>query len=428
MAYYTLFRYKINRNLQYKPLIYSYYFTTPVHILKNFVKLILLFTLICQPIFAFGEWRGNFTVNDRYFPNTQHFDIQHKNYFSLSLEPEYYQKFGKNKFSVTFKPFYRVEQFDDERTHGDIREFFLYYPIGNWEWRAGFNKVFWGVTESLHLVDTINQTDFVENIDGEDKLGQPMIQGTWIVEDDTFEFFLLPGFRERTFPGPEGRIHGQLAVDTKNAIYDHNDEEKHIDGAFRLSTIVFDNWDIGLHYFTGTSRDPVIEVRLLDGEISLVPVYYQMTQVGIDLQATLDAWLLKVELIDRKTKPVDFTAFVGGFEYTENNFGNSSLELGLLVEYMHDSRDEFGRSAFQNDIFIGTRLALNDAHSTEFLIGGTFDLEHSTRSFRIEASRRIDQVWKVIGEAQIFEHTDSRELQFGLRDDDFISLELALFF
>ena len=39
----------------------------------------------------------------------------------------------------------------------------------------GIDKVFWGVIESRHLVDYINQTDGVEDVDGEDKLGQPMI-------------------------------------------------------------------------------------------------------------------------------------------------------------------------------------------------------------------------------------------------------------
>ena len=48
------------------------------------------------------------------------------------------------------------------------------------KFRVGVGKVFWGVTESQHLVDIINQTDLVENIDTEDKLGQPMLETTWL--------------------------------------------------------------------------------------------------------------------------------------------------------------------------------------------------------------------------------------------------------
>ncbi|MDD7885073.1 hypothetical protein [Flavivirga sp. 57AJ16] len=35
------------------------------------------------------------------------------------------------------------------------------------------------MTESNHLVDIINQTDAVETFDGEEKLGQPMVQLSW---------------------------------------------------------------------------------------------------------------------------------------------------------------------------------------------------------------------------------------------------------
>ena len=41
---------------------------------------------------------------------------------------------------------------------------------------VGAAKVFWGTAESRHLVDIINQTDAVEDIDEEDKLGQPMVK------------------------------------------------------------------------------------------------------------------------------------------------------------------------------------------------------------------------------------------------------------
>ena len=41
----------------------------------------------------------------------------------------------------------------------------------DWSLSIGLGKVFWGVTEFNHLVDVINQTDLVEGIDGEAKLG-----------------------------------------------------------------------------------------------------------------------------------------------------------------------------------------------------------------------------------------------------------------
>ena len=54
--------------------------------------------------------------------------------------------------------------------------------------------MFWGVTESVHLVDIINQTDFAGDIDGEDKLGQTML--SLMLQRDWGEItaFVLPAF------------------------------------------------------------------------------------------------------------------------------------------------------------------------------------------------------------------------------------------
>ena len=86
-----------------------------------------------------------------------------------------------------------------------------------WDLTAGFDKVFWGVMESSHLVDYINQTDAVEDVDGEDKLGQPMLHLGLQRDWGDLNFFYLPYFRERTFPGRHGRLRAFLVVDTDRA-------------------------------------------------------------------------------------------------------------------------------------------------------------------------------------------------------------------
>ena len=78
--------------------------------------------------------------------------------------------------------------------------------------RVGIRKEFWGVTEFQHLVDVINQTDGVEDFDGEDKLGQQMVNLSLVNDWGIVDLFLLPGFRERTYAGEEGRLRGPLVV------------------------------------------------------------------------------------------------------------------------------------------------------------------------------------------------------------------------
>lgn len=92
---------------------------------------------------------------------------------SVALEPEFFRAAQSNGMDFLFQPFLRLDSMDSERTHWDIRELWWRKSWGNLDLTAGVGKVFWGVAESQHLVDTINQTDWIENIDGEEKLGSP---------------------------------------------------------------------------------------------------------------------------------------------------------------------------------------------------------------------------------------------------------------
>jgi hypothetical protein len=192
-------------------------------------------------------------LENRYFLKDALSPEQHNNYLSIVAEPEYYRAWDDGRQSFTFVPFARIDQYDDERTHVDIRELEWIKAAEDHEWRIGVRTVFWGVTEFRHLVDIINQTDAVENIDGEDKLGQPMVNFALIKEWGTLDLFVLVGFRERTFPGVEGRPRTIPPVDPDQSDFESSDEEDHIDFAIRWSHTLGD-WDIGVYQFSGTSR------------------------------------------------------------------------------------------------------------------------------------------------------------------------------
>ena len=146
--------------------------------------------------------------------------VQSDTNVSVAARPEFYTESNDGRDMFTFIPFARVDQRDDERTHFDIRELKWMHAGNDWEVTVGADIVFWGVTESAHLVDIINQTDVVENIDGEDKLGQPMINLSLIRDWCVLDLFVLTGFRVRTFPGPEGRPRVHPPVNASAAVYE----------------------------------------------------------------------------------------------------------------------------------------------------------------------------------------------------------------
>ena len=377
---------------------------------------------------AEAELSGFVAAETRIFPEAPQFADQDDRRLEPSaiLQPELRLFWDRER--LTFIPFFRYDPADHEgRTHGDIRELSVYVERDDWDLTVGLGKVFWGVAESRHLVDIVNQSDLVEDLDGEDKLGQPMVNVTLLRDWGTLGLFVLPGFRERTFPGDSARLRGPLQIDTDNPIYESAAEERRIDAALRYAHTLGD-WDFGLSYFHGTSREPeLIQAVAPDGRPVLRPRYEVIDQFGLDLQATLDSWLWKLEAIHRSGQGTPFFAATGGFEYTLFGIRDSAADLGLLLEYHYDGRKADAPSTtFDNDIFVGTRLALNDEAATEFLAGAIVDQREQDTLIFLEAERRITETWFAEVEAQVFLNPSASSQ--ALRDDSHLTMRVFRYF
>jgi hypothetical protein len=389
-----------------------------------------LLSLFLLPLFALAdtEFTGNAGVEQRYFGQDALYSEQKRSEISIYLEPEIYSAWNDGNDSILFKPFYRHDSVDDERSHADIRELIWLHVGEDWELRTGIGKVFWGQTESLHLVDVINQTDAIEAVDGEDKLGQPMVNLSLIRDWGTTSIFVLPYFRERTFSGIDGRFRLPLDVDTDNPVFESSDKEENLDWAVRWQKTL-DNWDVGLSYFDGTSREPGLIPELVAGEVMLRPYYAQMQQVGADFLAVVDSWILKFEGIHRSVNDEDYYAFVGGFEYTNVGVFGSIYDIGWLMEYQYDERGELATTAAQNDLMIGSRVAFNDVDGTAVLLGIVQDLDnYSSRAAFVEASSRINDNWKWRLDAWLFSSDEVSDVLYSVRRDDFVQLSLDYYF
>ena len=384
---------------------------------------ILLLTLFSSTAYAV-ELSGNVSLQSRLFVNDPLDTNQHNQYSSFALEPELYQQWNDGDHSLSFIPFYRYDQHDDERTHSDIRELSWTGVYDEFEITAGISKVFWGVTESQHLVDIINQTDQVENVDGEDKLGQPMIRFSTERDWGVLDLFILPGFRERTFAGIEGRPRPALVIDSDAATYESSKEDKHIDYAVRWLGY-FDEVELGLSYFSGTGRDP--ESFNFNGSV-LTPHYSQIDQIGLDAQAFIEDWTWKLELISRKSNRQKYLAATAGFEYTIVGLFESQSDLGIVIEYLYDDRGDQANTAFQNDITTALRWALNDEQSTEVLLGIITDLNDTQVASFVEASRRLGDEFKLTVEARSFSNTVAVRPLHDFREDDFLRVDLGWYF
>lgn len=352
-------------------------------------------------------WRGYVAAEARAFNG----DTQ----ASIVAEPEFEVRWDAGAQRFGAKLFFRLDSLDNERTHFDARELFWEGAGSTWELRAGISKVFWGVTESQHLVDVINQTDLVENPDGEDKLGQPMVKFSSIRNWGIVDVFLLPGFRERTFPSIDGRLVGPLPVDTDSASYESSAGDRHLDAAVRWSHSI-GVFDLGFAVFSGTNREP----KLRPNGAVLEPFYDQMSQASIDLQATVGSWLLKLESIRREDSIETFGAATAGLEYTFWGAGSSAIDIGVLVEYLWDERGRLAPTPFDDDWFVGSRLAFNDAADSSILAGIIFDPATNARAGLIEARRRLGKNWIVELELRTFRGGNSPGFIDSIATDDYL--------
>lgn len=371
---------------------------------------------------------GSIAFEPRVFFDDPLFAEQSGDTFSSSafLQPELRYYWGDSRIAAV--GFARWDADDEDRTHLDVRELNYFYSAADWDVLVGATRVFWGVAESRHLVDILNQTDQVEDVDAEDRLGQPMLNVNYLSDAGAFSLFFMPYFRERTFPDAQARLRGPLPVES-DPIYASDLERWNPDFALRYAQI-FGDFDVGLSFFRGTSREPRFQTELADRGPILRPVHDVINQVSLDAQATKGAWLFKLEALTRGGHPGGrFFASVAGLEYTLFDIAATGADVGLLAEYLYDGRDDTTPpTPFEDDVFVGGRLALNDPGGTSLLAGGIVDTGDGDTIMLIEGSRRLGQDWQIALEARLFLGFSAPDVLNGFQRDDFITLRIARFF
>ena len=162
--------------------------------------------------------------------------------------------------------------------------------------------------------------------------------------------------------------------------------------------------------------------------MSIIPYYQNINQTGLDVQATIESWLLKLEAIVRVSNADTTFATVAGVEYTFFNIGETGLDIGLLAEYLYDSRGLNAPTAFQNDFFTGIRFALNDVQDTQILAGVIVDSNNFAQFYNVEFSRRFFDNFVLDIEARFFNGASQGDPAYFFRNDSHFRFELSYHF
>ena len=327
----------------------------------------------------------------------------------------------------------RVDDMDARRSGADVREAYVRWIGDDAEVLLGARRVFWGVTEFAHLVDVLNQVDLVEDLDEEDRLGQPMLQlelprGAW-----SLQAFVLPVLRERTFPGPDGRQHGG-APPRVGARHAPSLREAPPSLAARVEWHG-DGLDIGLAHFSGAGREPSF-APTPGGRPQ--PVYEHVEQTSLDASWLRGDLALKLEAYRRSGQGAPHIAAAAGLERTWVGLLGRG-DLGLVLEYLYDERDARAPPGrHEHDVALGLRYAANDRADTAVLLGVIHDVHADEHTLSLEASSRLAEGLSLAVEARVFGGHVRRSTLNALGDpdnktgfldrDDYVQLELTTYF
>ncbi len=131
--------------------------------------------------------------------------------------------------------------------------------------------------------------------------------------------------------------------------------------------------------------------------------------------------------IVREGQGKTFAATVSGFEYTRYQIGGTSADLGLLAELLWDDWDANAPvAAFDDDLLLSARLALNDVQDTQALLGAVIDRHDRSVAAFLEASRRLGSRLEL--EGRFFLDVDRANPLDTVAEDSFLTARLALNF
>ncbi|MEJ7728680.1 MAG: hypothetical protein WKG00_05650 [Polyangiaceae bacterium] len=255
---------------------------------------------------------------------------------SLVAEPELDVKSEDEVQELVARPYYRLDPYDSRRSHFDVRKASYRIEADGWEAGLGAGQFTWGALESHRPVDIVNQVDLVDSLDGSAKLGQPFVEVGYAGEVASLRLYYLPLFRERTFPGVDGRLRFAAPIDGENAAFEPDLGRWTPSGAARLALRGGD-FDVGLSVFSGLSREPRFVVELTRARV--VPLYDLLQQGSVDAQWTHDALALKAEGFVRLWTR-DFRPFAGGGAGAEYSFFDivDGWDVTVVAEMLLDGR------------------------------------------------------------------------------------------
>ena len=115
----------------------------------------------------------------------------------------------------------------------------------------------------------------------------------------------------------------------------------------------------------------------------------------------------------------------GGIEYTYYGIRNTQSDLGVIVEYAFDDRND---NPFNNEGIIGLRWSMNDVKSSSLLAGYLLDMRGNSNRFQAEFEQRINDNLKLFLDLSLNGSIDGTDFTHQFKEDSQVTIKIAKYF
>ena len=398
---------------------------------KNSVSILLVFPMLVLHSIANGttlkgevQGRYNDYAKDSLFSEQS----DRLRQYSLATTLDYNGQINRN-IDINASFFGRYHPAADQSWRGDVRELKLSYYASSLEVSGGILMERWGVLEAFSPVDILNPRDRIEDFQGDIKQGIPGGKLSWLFDSGRIDAWLLPDSRE------ERLAEGKDRFRTSTFAFSDAEFEKGqhaLSSAVRISQMS-ESVEFAVSYYNGHARSPYFTPNLdgIGNVITLQPNYTQIEQTGFELLWVKGQILMKLESIYRSIDDDDFMGLGIGLEREFPRIGSGKNALTLYGEYYYDGRKSASSTPltpFQNDMFLGLRLAQNNLNSTEYELRFTHDLDYESTFWDLRAKTRIKRQWFIEASLYKFVHVDNDPALTSFASDSRLEVNVMLGF
>lgn len=394
--------------------------------MRNII-LFLAITLIHNDSFAFSvDGSAEITAGYRYFESASASYIVGDSYRSSPfVESELTGSFDIDNFNVSAKLYGSWDSNDIERTYIDFREAKISYTLGQFHLAAGLGNFFWGVSETINVVNVASQSDLRKDIDGKEKMGHQFVNFGMDIGNGSLNIFHFPNFVELSYPD---RPSPKIPIVASNVAYE---SEENSANAVRW-LLSADSGEIAFTYFEGIRRDPVLVPESFsdqDSSTFLFPYYIDTEFVSVDALYFFGDSTVKFEMKYGKEQDKEYRSYNVGFEYPFHPNFQRVQEFTWITEYLGDSRGPLAESFGQKDIMLGVKCVLGDLGDIDVRALYALDLEYDSKYTNIKIDKRLNNY--AILDFQIVHFSDVGEddIRLGLfENEDFAQVGLTYAF